>query len=401
MSPSDYFLDHVTGDLYAYNPESDEWTPFTNVGLHYCRAAYEYNTIGKYVVKAPVYHPKAFNSANQFNLTETSETLCILKKHEYGHWLFEGISPEFVVAWKTRWEIHPFGFPDPSKIFSILAESKVGPMIIEYSHIVATQFDIQKRYPDTLKLLKNFLHAKVRKLVSDEPCQKISVARYKELENKDHAYHGYVFKKNGTLIEIKATHGGFPSTRGVKTIDESSQQQDPKQSTSQSFNSTNRLISGFGNVPQKVFAHSGYASKNKGPQIVSQNIIAGNRIQGSKKVQKENSFSSRLQDLREKFKENLLNHKNNESEDFAELVNGPKTDITKQKNVLSKHVSLDPQSQEGGRVPLSQVFSASNVLMQPTSKDSQNFPLINKAEVRKIIYPQLRDEYVGQKKAWV
>lgn len=390
LNPSDYFLDHVTGDLYAFNPECDEWTPFTNVGIHYCRAAHEYNTIGKYVVKAPLYHPKVFNSANQFNFTETSETLCILKKYEYGHWLFENVAPEFVVSWKSRWEIHPFGFPDPSKIFTILAESKVGPMIIEYSHIIATQFDIQKRYPDTLKILKNFLTVKVRKLVSDEPCQKISVARYKELENKDHAYHGYVFKKNGTLIEVKATHGGFPHSRGVKNIDDSAVHQDQKQPTSQSLNSTNRLISGLGNIPQKVFAHSGYASKNKGPQIVSQNVIGGKIIQASKKDKKDASFSSRLQELREKFQMNYVNNKNNESDDFADLVNGPKTDVNPQRNMFTKQVSMDPLSQEGR-----------NVLQQVSEKDSQNLPLINKSEVRKLIYPQLRKEYIGEQKAWV
>jgi hypothetical protein len=48
-------LDNTTGDLYGFNYENSEWIPKGNCGLHYRRSAQEYQSIGKYIVKAPVY----------------------------------------------------------------------------------------------------------------------------------------------------------------------------------------------------------------------------------------------------------------------------------------------------------------------------------------------------------
>jgi len=51
----DFFLDNVTGDLYSFNYDNGEWIGKGNAGLHYRRAAEEFKTIGKYIVKAPQY----------------------------------------------------------------------------------------------------------------------------------------------------------------------------------------------------------------------------------------------------------------------------------------------------------------------------------------------------------
>lgn len=395
LSPSDFFMDHVTGDLYAYNHEYEEWTAVTNIGLHYQRAAHEYNTIGKYVVKAPVYHPKSFNSANQFNFTESTETLCILKKHEYGHWLFEDVSPEFVVSWRTHWEVHSFGFPDPSKVFSILAESKVGPMIIEYPHIIGVQFDIQKRYPDSLKILKNFLMVKLRKLVSDEPGQLVSVSRYKELETKNYALFGYVFKKNGTSKEVKPSASGFNSTRGFKTIEDGSQQ-DSKRLTAQSFITSSRPTTTLGMIPQKFFPHSGYASKNKGPQIVEQNVITNMRIQGAKKTNKKDvSFNERLQVIRDKFKENFFNEKGDE-----QIVLPDTFDTHKEKTGMRRPIQIDSPIYPGS-IGLDHLISPPHRLHTASPTNPSLDKVLTKAEVRRLIYPHLREEYLGEKSTWV
>jgi len=217
LDSSEYFLDHLTGDLYTYSHESGEWAPVTNIGLHYQLAA-KYNPIGKYIVKAPVYHPTGLDDINQHSIKNDCESVCFLKKHKYGHWVFQDVNTEFIVARKTHWDIHSFGFQDPSKVFTILAESKAGPMILEYPHIIATQFDIQKKYPDTLKILKNFLERNFRAIISSEPAQKISVFRYKELESLEHTFDGYVFKKNGVRKEVKAIDPGFASNRGLKSL---------------------------------------------------------------------------------------------------------------------------------------------------------------------------------------
>ncbi len=52
---SEFFLDNVTGDLYGFNYDTGEWVSKGNVGIHYRRAAEEFKTVGKYILKAPVY----------------------------------------------------------------------------------------------------------------------------------------------------------------------------------------------------------------------------------------------------------------------------------------------------------------------------------------------------------
>ena len=52
---NDLFLDNVTGDLYAFSYETSEWASIGNAGIHYRRAAEEFKTVGKYIIKAPQY----------------------------------------------------------------------------------------------------------------------------------------------------------------------------------------------------------------------------------------------------------------------------------------------------------------------------------------------------------
>jgi len=394
---SDYFLDHVTGDLYAYKHEYEEWIPFTNVGLHYQRAANEYNSIGKYVVNAPVYRAKTQTAANEINLIESSETICRLKKHEYHHWLLADINPEFVVATKSRWEVHPFSFLDSGKIFSILAESKTGPMIIEYKNIVGVQFDIQKRYPGTIQVLKNFLQLKLRTLAGDQASQLAPVFKYKELETKDNVYFGYVFKKNGTAVEVKgATESAFAHSRGFKSIEDFSQGQsnENKRQMNLSFSSTSAKFMPNALVPQKVFSHSGYASKQKGPQIVFQNVIADGKIQAPKKAKKKSLLADRLDSLRVDSEERDVESIKLMSDSVVlDRAQSPKSGIYRHQNrTVRPSVNMTSfrmtQNNEGD-------LSPTRLLSEG---DQASF---NKATVRKLIYPNLRKEFIGEESTWV
>lgn len=53
IKTDDYFLDNMTGDLYGFNYETEEWSSKINSGIHCRRAVEEYKTLGKYVIKAP------------------------------------------------------------------------------------------------------------------------------------------------------------------------------------------------------------------------------------------------------------------------------------------------------------------------------------------------------------
>ena len=155
----DCFLDAVTGDLYTFRHESTEWIPICNVGLHNVRLAQEYNTLGKYVIQAPVYRPKQIiqDRVQTHCFFENSEVLCYLKKAHSNHWLFVNCGLEFPVAHKSKWHVHGFKFPDPEKTYEVIAESDDGPFIIEFRNIIGVKFEISKKYPETRHIIRNFV----------------------------------------------------------------------------------------------------------------------------------------------------------------------------------------------------------------------------------------------------
>lgn len=394
---NDYFLDHVTGDLYTYKHEADEWAPVANTGLHYHRAANEYNTLGKYVLNTPIYRPKSQNIANQFNFIEQAEAICRLKKHEYSHWLFTGVNPEFIVASKSRWEIHPFSFIDPSKVCAVLAESKSGAMIIEYRNIIGVQFEIQKRYPTTLVIFKNFLETKLRKLVEDVPRQMVPVAKYKELETAKNAFFGYIFKKNGDTVEVKGTEA-----LGVRLIENSSQNKNRRQ---MSFSNSERLSNQMDLVQQKVFLHSGYASKHKGPQIVVQNAIGSDNVQASRKVKKYSEIGSGFGTLDESELSAIKPDSFLSGDVFSPKI---KKKVAHRMHRILRQATETPISRK--IEPRVSNFSPERSPMESDgftshggriSTESDMFRSFKKSEVRRIIYPSLDDEFIGEDKSWV
>lgn len=57
ITPSDVFIDNVTGDIYFFNFQSQRWVPKGNAGIHSHKAAQEFQTLGQFILKAPVYRP--------------------------------------------------------------------------------------------------------------------------------------------------------------------------------------------------------------------------------------------------------------------------------------------------------------------------------------------------------
>lgn len=90
FSINDYFLDNVTGDLYIFNTEKQEWVAKVNVGLHNHKAAQEFQTLGKYLLKAPHYRPKEFYNQQyeEVFVAKKTEAVCYIKKQYLLHYLF-------------------------------------------------------------------------------------------------------------------------------------------------------------------------------------------------------------------------------------------------------------------------------------------------------------------------
>ncbi|CAD8187463.1 unnamed protein product [Paramecium pentaurelia] len=164
---SDYFLDNVTGDLYSFNYDTGEWVGKGNAGLHSRRAAEEFKTIGKYIVKAPQYKVQRMKEIDQLYVSKENEVVCSLRKNSMHNYLFYDLPFEFVVPFKNSWDVHPFNFVNPKKTFQTMADCEKGPLVICISdNIVATQFSIRTKYKDTIQMLRNFMGYQLTKLCS-------------------------------------------------------------------------------------------------------------------------------------------------------------------------------------------------------------------------------------------
>ena len=161
----DHFLDNVTGDLYSYNSERNEWIPISNVGIHHSRAAQTFDSIGKFIIKAPTYKPNKSLDYSSSYISKDFEDICYPRKLYAQHWILQDVPFEFKIPSKNAWQVHQFNFVNPEKTFIMMGESSKGPQIIYFdSFCVGTLFNIDNKYPSTVQILENFINGKLRLL---------------------------------------------------------------------------------------------------------------------------------------------------------------------------------------------------------------------------------------------
>ncbi|CAD8110500.1 unnamed protein product [Paramecium sonneborni] len=185
IKQTDFFLDNVTGDLYGFNYDTGEWISKGNAGIHFRKAAEEFKTIGKYIMKAPQYKVKGMKELDALYVSKENEIVCSLRKNQMHHFLFNDLPFEFVVPYKNSWDVHPFNFVNPKKTFQTLADCTKGPLIIQISdNIIGTQFAIKRKYKDTTVVLKNFMGYQLTKLCSGQAHSiPIEIASIKQNDN--------------------------------------------------------------------------------------------------------------------------------------------------------------------------------------------------------------------------
>ncbi|CAD8115459.1 unnamed protein product [Paramecium primaurelia] len=202
---TDFFLDNVTGDLYSFNYDTEEWVSKGNAGLHSRRSAEEFKTIGKYIVKAPQYKVSRMKEIDQLYFSKETEIVCSLRKNSMHNYLFNGLPFEFVVPFKNSWDVHPFNFVNPKKTFQTLADCEKGPLIIQVSdNIIATQFSIRSKYKETVQIMRNFMGYQLTKLCSGR-AQTIPI----EIAS---------IKQNDNAMDIYLEHLGRTKYHNQKTI---------------------------------------------------------------------------------------------------------------------------------------------------------------------------------------
>lgn len=147
----------MTGDLYSYNYDTDEWVTKANAGIHYEKTVQEYHSLGKYILKAPIYRTKNLNDDKNVFTTRKTESVCYIKKNHINHFLFEQVEKEFLICSKSPWNIHTFNFLNKEKTFTVLAENQKGPVIIEMKNLIAVLFEVSNKYYNTITILSNYI----------------------------------------------------------------------------------------------------------------------------------------------------------------------------------------------------------------------------------------------------
>lgn len=160
IDENDVFLDTETGDFYRYNYETKEWVPKGNMGMH--KKIYTQESGENQVVSTTTYKAKV-HDADVLYVTHKDESVIYLRKNFIHHWSVEGCPNKFLAMNDSPFEVHPFNFRNPTKVFEIVAETRVAPMIISINGgcILATQFMINKNYPGSLKPMENFIKDKL------------------------------------------------------------------------------------------------------------------------------------------------------------------------------------------------------------------------------------------------
>eukprot|EP01022_Parablepharisma_sp_SALTPOND_P016844 TRINITY_DN256_c0_g1_i1.p1 TRINITY_DN256_c0_g1~~TRINITY_DN256_c0_g1_i1.p1 ORF type:complete len:536 (-),score=48.68 TRINITY_DN256_c0_g1_i1:265-1872(-) len=160
LTKGDVFLDYTSGDYYSYKPEINEWQPEGNVSLHYTKKSTMLTSISSYLRKQKTYKPKTLPELYQIYRSRNDEALATIKKPYIQHWLFEGIAQQFLVLHETDWEVHPVNVTQVSNVkrnYMTLCDSDKGPVIAEHENSIVMQTCLNKKYPETLKVLSNYV----------------------------------------------------------------------------------------------------------------------------------------------------------------------------------------------------------------------------------------------------
>ena len=81
-------------------------------------------------------------------------------KHHQGHYLFKDIDPEFIVDVINLWDPHPVRTTSihiVKKKFDTMAETNRGPLIAVHQNTCCCQFTIDRKYRETVTILRNFI----------------------------------------------------------------------------------------------------------------------------------------------------------------------------------------------------------------------------------------------------
>ncbi|MCQ2816494.1 MAG: hypothetical protein MJ252_04420, partial [archaeon] len=158
LKVEDIFLDFATGDIFHFNG-SDKWEPVGNIGIHKLQYAEKYSNRGKFVLKP-------FHRSHKEELISITRNDVKVKigKQVVLHWFLKNLSDEFVAYTSLNWFLHNICVNSKKLQYKVLADSNLGPMILEHQNSIGTIFHLDKDNKETLIMFENFVERSFKEI---------------------------------------------------------------------------------------------------------------------------------------------------------------------------------------------------------------------------------------------
>lgn len=166
-SVQDVLLDTKSGDFFVFSARERCWVPKGNTGL----AAHSSDRAKDYGAKMnsarggtkPAQHRERLG--RQLCVSKRGDTKCCIRLEHANHVLFTSIPHrEFITNCKSKWDLDEVIASTGSNRYRVLLDSNRGPMLVEFGNCVGSHFVLSREYPESGKLLRNFVLAKVEDL---------------------------------------------------------------------------------------------------------------------------------------------------------------------------------------------------------------------------------------------
>ena len=157
----DRLINPMTGDILVWNNDRKKWMPRVNAGLHH-KSSVQLSTYKKYIVPKKTFIVKPVEMDYEPFAGTSNEFAVHISNRFSQHYLFKEVENNFLVWNPTKWMIHPISFINPNKKYTIIAVGDFSPQIVELGNSIGCLFNVSNRYPQTIKILKNY----VRHIVS-------------------------------------------------------------------------------------------------------------------------------------------------------------------------------------------------------------------------------------------
>ena len=159
IKKNELFLDFVTGDLLEYRNNDNFWEPIMNIGLHHHISAENYNYRGKFVLNENFKGKDFIKNKNAMN-TYCQEIKVKLTRQYVSDYLVKNCPLEFIGITSLEWFPHFVNVTAKKLQFKTICQSVKGPVVIEHDNSIGVALHLQDKFPDSLKILENFIKKK-------------------------------------------------------------------------------------------------------------------------------------------------------------------------------------------------------------------------------------------------